>query len=67
MATTPQPASPSRPAALLQALVVVLVWGSSFVLVKMVLADVGPLTVAMLMHNTVELCKRLTARDQNDL
>ena len=46
MSTTPQPASPSRPAALLQALVVVLVWGSSFVLVKMVLTDVGPLTVA---------------------
>lgn len=28
---------------------------------------VGPLTVAMLMHNTVELCKRLISRDQNDL
>jgi methylenetetrahydrofolate dehydrogenase (NADP+)/methenyltetrahydrofolate cyclohydrolase len=27
---------------------------------------VGPLTVTMLMHNTVELCKRLISKDQND-
>lgn len=55
MSTTPRAATPSRSAALLQTLAVVLVWGSSFVLVKMVLADVGPLTVAGIRYTTASL------------
>jgi drug/metabolite transporter (DMT)-like permease len=55
MPAAPQPARSSRSTALLEALVVVLVWGSSFVLVKIVLADVGPLTVAGIRYTTAFL------------
>jgi drug/metabolite transporter (DMT)-like permease len=55
MTTAPQSARPPRSSALLEALAVVLIWGSSFVLVKMVLADVGPLTVAGIRYMTAFL------------
>lgn len=41
---------PSRPLALLEALLVSMVWGSSFIFVKMALSELGPLTIGGLRY-----------------
>jgi len=50
MTAQTQPAKPTRITALLEALAVMLIWGSSFVLVKTVLKYAGPLTLAGLRY-----------------
>ena len=55
MTAAPQSARPSRSSAILEALAVVLIWGSSFVLVKMALNQIGPLTLAGLRYLTAFL------------
>lgn len=44
------PRQPSRALALLEALLVSMVWGSSFILVKLALKDLGPLTIGGLRY-----------------
>lgn len=44
------PRRPSRPLALLEALLVSMVWASSFILVKIALAELGPLTIGGLRY-----------------
>lgn len=44
------PRQPSRPLALLEALLVSMVWGSSFILVKLALKELGPLTIGGLRY-----------------
>jgi drug/metabolite transporter (DMT)-like permease len=44
------PRQPSRPLALLEVLIVSMVWGSSFILVKLALTDLGPLTIGGLRY-----------------
>jgi drug/metabolite transporter (DMT)-like permease len=55
MTVAPQSARPSRSSAILEALAVVLIWGSSFVLVKMALEHTEPLTLAGLRYLTAFL------------
>ena len=44
------PRQPSRPLALLEALLVSMVWGSSFIFVKLALTELGPLTIGGLRY-----------------
>lgn len=50
------PRQPSRTLALLEALLVSMVWGSSFILVKLALTDLGPLTIGGLRYFTGFVC-----------
>ena len=50
MTVPAQPAKPARGTAILEALAVMLIWGSSFVLVKTALNHAGPLTLAGLRY-----------------
>lgn len=50
------PRQPSRPLALLEVLLVSMVWGSSFIFVKLALTELGPLTIGGLRYSLGFVC-----------